>query len=127
MRSFRDQPFRSRQQKRIQVQGDYSKERFVDYFVSKNISENISLVVWDLFTQEVCVDGFMPMPSDNIIELYGIADEELEDLLAEVMQACKRKLPNEKELEAMSPIVTINDLVVFASGIEESRDNKQIQ
>jgi hypothetical protein len=110
-----EEPFRSRQKKRIRYQKYYNKQNFIEHFDNLNIDQTITEIVWNRFGQEVSIEGFVPMPNDEIVRLYGIVDEDMEDLLHELLTECNKVIPTQDTLLTMKPLETIQDMVLFLS------------
>jgi hypothetical protein len=60
-------------------------------------------------------DDFPVRPQDDIAKIYGIVDEDLDDLVLEVAEANNLVVPTEPD-EEQEPIATVEDLIrVIAS------------
>lgn len=69
--------------------------------------------------QEWCTDAVAAFPvraTDDIGNIYGMMDEDLDDALMEVLAECGRKLPSKEQLRQLHPVVTVRDFVCFVAG-----------
>jgi hypothetical protein len=53
--------------------------------------------------------------SDEIGAVYGIIDDDLDEMVIKVVRKCGRKLPGQAALDTMEPIRTVGDLVRFVA------------
>jgi hypothetical protein len=98
-------------------------ETFDDFraeFAGREIPEDVLSAVYSKL-QNWCsdsVDAFPVRASDLIGDIYGIAGEDLDDLVSELMAECGKTLPDQGKVDQMLPINTVRDLVVFLAGCE---------
>lgn len=75
--------------------------------------------------QEWCSDAVTEFPvraADNIVNIYGMVNEDLEDAIVEVVAWCGRQLPPACELRLMRPVVTVRDFVLLVSAFPKSAE-----
>ncbi len=115
-------PFDSRQLEVLSGRSHFDKQQFADHFLPIKVEENIPNSVWDILVSEHSIEGFKPFPSDDIIYMYGIADEDFEDFVSDLIELCDREFPAKKELDCMDPIESVFDLVKFISSCSPNQN-----
>jgi hypothetical protein len=112
-------PFRGRQLKLMSSRKNYSQQQFTDYFISLDVTNNLSNIVWNELRAESSIDNFKPSPDDNIVFVFGLYEEDFEEFLVNLADRCDKKLPSESELKNMAAINTVQDLIIFLSKCED--------
>jgi hypothetical protein len=75
--------------------------------------------------QEWCLDAvaaFPVGPDDDVGRVYGMVDEDLDDVVLEVLATCGRRLPAEERVRRMQPVVTVRDFVRFVARCPKAAD-----
>lgn len=111
-------PFETLQTELMKERKNYDKSQFTKYFISLDIPEIISSTVWDILISESSVDCFKPYHSDNIPDVFGIVDEDFDDLIVNSINSCGKKIPEDNILEKMRPIGDVNSLILFVNKCE---------
>lgn len=114
-----DMPFGSRQSKVMKCRKQKDKQYFLSLYEAKNITPIITSVVWDELVINNAIKGFCLSPTDDIVYMFGIADDDLEDLVIDLIDRCDKNIPSEKDLANMPAIETVNDLIVFISQCDD--------
>ncbi len=108
-------PLVRRQQSLMRSRGDYRKQDFCSFF--DVVSRSPSLV-WDALCSEAVVPGFRPKPNDDLQEVFGLAEEDLDDFVLSILRMCGLRVPAPEETSALPPVRTVADLVLFVSRLE---------
>ncbi len=120
MRSIPDR-FLARHQRRLAASRSPLSERdFVAYFERTGVPSRIATHVWHALQPHVTVPGFTPAPEDELSLVFRIAEEELDDLGLELLNACKCRIPDAKESDSMPPLKTVGDLVLFIAAMSDA-------
>jgi hypothetical protein len=92
-------------------------ETFRSSFEADEAKPEILRVVHGKFQAWVSgeVSGFPVRADDNIADIYGMVDEDLDDTILEILAECGRQSPPDEELRRMTPLVTVRDLVLFVA------------
>jgi hypothetical protein len=103
---------------------------FHSQFLEADVPREITRIVYSKF-QDWCSDvatGFPVRAEDNIADIYGIVDEDLDEMVQDTLAECGRELPSAEQLRQMLPVITVRDFVNFivacpttASSISTSR------
>jgi hypothetical protein len=96
------------------------KEDFIDYFVSQGISESLALSVYHYLQNWVNFKDFPVRPQDNIDDIYGIAEESLDDLIIEIAESNNLEIPSNTDYWG-KPVVTVEDLIRFIASFPIKR------
>jgi hypothetical protein len=107
-------PLRRRQQRLMQTRLDYRKSEFCDHFGNDS---SVASVVWDTLQKEAVVEGFKPKPGDDLHQVFGLMDEDLDDVALRILTECGCRVPLPTETAAMRPVTTTADLVSFVSSM----------
>jgi hypothetical protein len=90
---------------------------FAAYFAEANIPDEILQTTYKYF-QEWNSDSVVMFPvraTDNIYDIYGIVDEDLEDAVAEILKKSGRRFPTTSEIFQPPQIETVEDVVVYVT------------
>ena len=90
----------------------YTRSDFVRHF---DAEADIAEKVWSVLTAEAVVEGFKPMPQDDLIEVFGLADEDLDDLVLGLQQQRGCRIPTPSETAKMPPVQNVGDVVAFVA------------
>ena len=99
---------------------DDKRGDFIDHFVSEGISEPVALSVYKYLQNWMGFDDFPVRPQDNIVKIYGIVDEDMDELIIEIAEANNLVVPDEPD-EEQEPIATVEDLIRFIASFSEKR------
>jgi len=89
--------------------GAERKEDFVKYFVRENIPESLALMVYHKIQSGCFFKDFPVKPDDNLYKIYGIVNEDVDDIVIETAEANNRIVPN--VLENQKTVTTVEDVV----------------
>jgi hypothetical protein len=104
------------------LQGDRlydKKEDFLQYFEERDLSADLALSVY-VYVSDWMGREFPVRPSDNIAEIYGIVDEDLDDFVLAIAKTGNLVVPTDTSYW-QNPVVTIEDLVRFVSSFAHDR------
>lgn len=93
-------------------------EDFRRHFAGQGIEEPITSSVYHYFEdwmQSALAKEFPVQPADMIDDIYGIVDEDVEDMLKDVLEKANRRLPNENEMKPPVDLQTVGDVVEFVA------------
>jgi len=111
----------------IGVLGDLHRQRerrhlrksdFIDYFVSRGVSAQLAESVHQKLNRGHYFE-FEPLPTDQLISLYGIDGSDFDELLMELANENGLKLPASGVLS----IITVEDLLHFLTTLEPTTEN----
>ncbi len=117
LKNLLEQPFAGRQRRLMLERETYSKSDFVRHF---GVEADIAEEVWNTLSREAVVEGFKPMPQDHLIEVFGLADEDLDDLVLGLLQRFGCRIPTPPETAEMPPVRNVGDVVAFIGGMRRS-------
>jgi hypothetical protein len=106
-------PLRHRQLKLMKSRHSYSKTQFIKDFDNSDAECKIAAEVWDALRKEAVISEFKPKPEDSLLEVFGLADEDLDDVVLALLNSCHCRIPSNHEIETTSPVYTVADLVKF--------------
>lgn len=113
-------PLVRRQERLMATRRAYSLADFAAYFDQSKVSEKATEAVWRVLQEVAVVPDFKPFPGDSIHETFGLTDEDLaEEVVQPVLGSLGAHEPSAEEMERMSPLVTVDDLVRFVSKQED--------
>jgi hypothetical protein len=110
-------PFAQRQKRLMRSRTGHTPTAFVDVADDDDIAK----AVLDALEGEAVLESFVPHPDDDLLEVYGIADEDLDDLVLKLLKKCDCRIPVPDETRDMEPVRTAGDLVRFISEMRASR------
>jgi hypothetical protein len=108
-------PFSVRQRRRMATRP--GRHAFIAGFPGQ---EQIAEVVWNLLQGEAMFPGFTPAPDDALLHVWGLADEDLDDLVLEGLQRVGGRVPRPEEIGDSPVLVTVADLVSFLARFSET-------
>ena len=108
-------PLRHRQLKLMKNRSSYSKTQFIKDFDNCDAEREVAAKVSDALIKEVAVSEFKPKPEDSLLEVFGLADEDLDDVVLDILTKCDCRIPSNSEIETMLPVNTVADLVKFVT------------
>ena len=96
-----------------------TKEAFVNQSASTELGRSAAAMLWDKLVALKAHDEFSPYPSDELLRVYGVAEEDLDiDIILDILKALNCRIPGNETLQQIGPINTPRDVVrlVEASG-----------
>ena len=90
---------------------------FAAYFVHRNIPHEILVGTYQYFGQWNASGGelFPVRPTDNIADVYGCVDEDLEDAFDEILKKSGRRQFTEVEMPQPPRVETVEDVVRYVA------------
>jgi hypothetical protein len=90
---------------------------FAAHFVHRNVPHEILVDTYEYFGRWNAVAGelFPVRPTDNISDVYGCVDEDLEDAMMEVLTKSGRRPFTQAELPQPPRIETVEDFVRYVA------------
>ena len=77
--------------------------------------------MWDCLAAEAVVPGFKPHPDDDLVKVFGLADEDLSDVVLDAVLKTGARVPPGPETAAMPAIRTVSDVVAFVASMKGTR------
>jgi hypothetical protein len=116
MRSILALPFNVRQMRLKETRLPLTQEEFVKQVLSKGGDQEAALIVFQRLKDWIYVKGFSPYPEDNLVQVYGIAEEELdEDLILDLLHQLEIRVPTETKVLEFGRIDTPLKVAQFVS------------
>ena len=109
-------PLASRQRRLVGERAWLTEDRFVSHFPN---SSDIASEVWRSLQREAVVENFRVAPSDDLFEVFGMADDDVEELVLELLGRFDCRVPAPSETKQMPEVRTASDVVGF---VAEMRD-----
>ena len=91
-----------------------TKEEFLQYFEDNGLSTVLASSVHEYLIDWMNRIDFPVRPNDKFADIYGIVDEDLDDLVIGIAHVNNLVVPSDTSYW-QSPVVTIEDLVRFIS------------
>jgi hypothetical protein len=90
---------------------------FAAHFVHKNIPHKILVDTYEYFGRWNAVAGelFPVRPTDNISDVYGCVDEDLEDAMEEILRKSGRRPFTQAEMPQPPRVETVEDFVRYVA------------
>lgn len=111
-------PFAQRQRRLMRSRAGHSPAAFVEAFPD---DEDIAKAALQALEGEAVLESFVPHPDDELLEVYGLADDDLDELVLGLLTTCDCRIPAPDETRKMEPVRTARDLVWFVSAMRLSR------
>jgi hypothetical protein len=113
-------PFSWRQRCVRAVREDMNRQQFVAALAENDLEERAAALLWEKLVEAAVVADFRPSPDDDLLRVYGLADEDLdEDIILAILIELEIGVPCPPVLERVGEIKTPRDviqLVRLASG-----------
>jgi hypothetical protein len=93
-------------------------EDFMNYFVSEGMSGSLVRSVYSYLQDWMGSNGFAVRPQDDIGRIYGIVDEDLDEMVVEIAEANNLVIPLETDYR-QKPVETVEDLIRFIASFPE--------
>jgi len=100
---------RRREQQMAKARGGYGFEDFVAHFSRERIPADNLRHVYDYFRNWQSAKNFPVHPNDDLYQVYGIVDDDLDDAMIEMAERWRAKLP--AEFDGLRPVRTVADVV----------------
>jgi len=113
-------PFKQRQEALLSKRSTYKKNDFLDEFKDIEYGVEVANEVWGVLQAEIDVDGFKIMPDDELLRMFGMADEDLDELALMLLESCHCRIPPSSE--EVSSFETIRGLVEFVASMKKTKN-----
>jgi hypothetical protein len=111
-------PFYYRQKDLAEGRDTWTEQDFLGHFAESGVADEIARAVWGALKQEADLAGFAPRPTDDLRQVYGLADDDLDDLILAVLERSRCRVPAPSETEKMDPVLTVADFVYFVAAMK---------
>lgn len=112
LKQLLEMPFSTRQTRLAKSRSRLSREEFIAKTSSTALGKLASNLLWEKLQSEKVVDEFSPGPDDDLLKIYGLADEDLdEDVILSIMQQIGAPVPSADMLREFGPVNTPLDIV----------------
>jgi hypothetical protein len=92
----------------------WGREEFGAHFQSLGIPDQIWQNVHDFLQSQMPVSDFPMHPSDSVFDIYDVGDGlPADEVIADLVSLCKCRAPRDKDWDAIDPIRTVEDLILF--------------
>ena len=111
----------ARRQRALAARPHLSKKEFIDQTASTDLGRAAAALLWDKLVVLKLCDEFNPYPSDDLLKVYGLAEEDLDiDVVLDILNGLNCRIPDQATIDAIGPIDTPRDLIrlVEASGLD---------
>lgn len=89
-----------------------SKEQFVNDVASSDLGRLAADLLWEKLVEVAVCDQFTPYPSDDLLKVFGLAEEDLdEDIIFEIITTIGSTVPGSVVLKEFGPVNTPADIV----------------
>lgn len=100
-------PFSWRQQHANGLRSDMTRERFIATLAINEVEERAASLLWEKLVEVSVVPDFKPCPDDDLLRLYGLAEEDLdEDIIMSIFETLGLDLPSPATLERIGKITS---------------------
>jgi hypothetical protein len=100
-------PFSARQARLAQKREALNEEEFVRRIAHDGGDRDAATVLWTKLVNSRYPDNFTPYPSDSLLKVFGIAEEELdEDLILAILNELNVRPPSKEVLSQFGVIDT---------------------
>lgn len=108
-------PLYSRQ-KSLQVQRSYDEEaEFTAELKKWGVSQRIGEEVYRALSKKAFIQPFAPRADDDLGQVFGLIEEELDEVTMSIFERCGFSLPRPEEVAGEPPVRTARDLAKFAA------------
>jgi len=94
-----------------------SLDDYVGYFQRLGISSAISMAVHRYLEEFTRVPKFPVQPTDDLYDVYGLCDDDLEAAVRDLVLQFRREPPVQAEILASKPVRNVEDLVVLVAAL----------
>ena len=114
--------------RRLKAHHGLSREQFVEFFGSSEISPRISSAVYDHFQKLGFWAGFRPSPTDSLEGTYKIVDEDVESNLKDVLNSLGLELLHSGILQEWhEPMETLSDVVRWVAWASAKQNEMRLR
>ena len=93
---------------------------FLEYFSRESIPKTICYQVYSYLQNiDSNFNNFPIYPTDNLGLVYGICDEDLDEMVLELIDLLGYQIPTRNILRQMKPVKTVEDLIKFLASLQE--------
>jgi hypothetical protein len=112
LKSILEVPLRGRQRDLAHGRSPMPKEHFIDAIASTELGKTAANLLWGKLSELVVYDGFTPHPDDDLLKVYGLAEEDLdEDVILEIIKASGSHIPDSEALARFGPVNTPSAII----------------
>jgi len=116
-------PWRRRQKLARKNRNGVTKEDFVAALAADPEERRAASLLWDLLVEAAVIEDFRPLPDDDFLRLYGLAEEDLEeDIILKVLEAAARAVPPPATVRELGEISTPARLLALVRAAPPRRD-----
>lgn len=109
-------PFLQRQERLLRTRQGYGRE---DFLVELG-PDCAAAETWAVLREQAEARGFKPMPEDHLGSVFGLADDDLDEVGLELLRRCGCRIPPPEETSTMPRVETVADLVAFIRAMQPS-------
>lgn len=102
---------RSRDAKTAASRSGDSLEDFIDHFSKEEVPKQIVVEAYQSLQAWQGVKDFPARHDDDLYQVYGIWNEDLDDLIIELAQRCGCETPTTDAVAELAPVRSVEDLV----------------
>jgi len=107
-------PFRKRQERLMLNRAHANRDIFIDH-ANDDFERCVAIKLWD-HLRGWAIPNFQPQIDDDLLKVYGIAEEELdEDILINYMKIFEISVPSKSSVYNFGPINTPLGIIRFLS------------
>ena len=105
----------SRQRRRGRERADDGMDAFLTSLSALEVSPLIGREVYTYFQKEAIVKNLRLRPEDDLYQVFGIVEEDLDDAVVELARRCGRKDPTTDSLRGLGTVRSVGDLARIIS------------
>jgi len=106
---------RHRERKLASQRSGQGFDGFAAYFYGQGIPADKLYEVFNYFQDLQTMKNFPVLPDDDLYEVYGICDEDVDDAVIELAAKWRVRLPPDAEWGSMGTVSTVADIVRLLS------------
>jgi hypothetical protein len=103
----------------MQERTSHSRAEFTSEFPG---TEDIAQHVWTVLRANAVVDDFRIDPNDELLYVFGLADDDLDELVLNLLRDCGCRIPSPAETAGLPPVRTVSDLIGFLSKMRSGHE-----
>ena len=112
LKSLLEMPFSGRQRKLASTRLPISKTGFIEDSASTDLGKIAAAHLWQKLNGIKVDENFTPSPEDNLLSVYGLAEEDLdEDIILSIIREVGVGVPTKDTLEDFGPVHTPHDII----------------
>ncbi|HEX8534731.1 MAG TPA: hypothetical protein VF662_11235 [Allosphingosinicella sp.] len=105
-------PLRRKQRSALKSRYDVTKDSFVRSMADDPLDEAVASFIWDFLVDAAVVIDFKPLPDDNFLRMYGLAEEDLDDdLILRTFENLQLPPPSSSTIEQVGEIKCPQDIM----------------